>query len=146
MSPANQPSTILYEFGSFRLDPCGRVLLRNQDLIPLSPKAFDTLLVFVEYGGHVLSKNELLSKVWPDTVVEEGNLTQQIYVLRKALGRSSKGIFYIETVPKRGYRFNAGVREIKPARADPRVRSIAVLPLRSLTTNGSEDLRIVIAK
>jgi Tol biopolymer transport system component/DNA-binding winged helix-turn-helix (wHTH) protein len=100
----------LYEFGPFRLDATERLLLRDEQHIPLTPKAFETLLVLVEHGGHVIEKNELMKKVWPDTFVEEVNLAKNVSSLRKILGDQSD--HYIETIPKRGYRFVAGVREV----------------------------------
>ncbi len=101
----------LYEFGPFRLDVTERLLLRDQRHIPLTPKAFETLLVLVEHGGHVIDKDELMKKVWPDTFVEEVNLAKNVSSLRKVLG-SEQSEHYIETIPKRGYRFVAGVREV----------------------------------
>lgn len=102
----------LYEFGSFRLDTVERVLLRGDDLVPLAPKAFDTLLALVERRGHLVEKDELMRVVWPDVFVEEGGLTRNISVLRKALGEADDGRGYIETVPRRGYRFVADVTEV----------------------------------
>src|SRR5690242_16595531 len=96
----------LYEFGPFRLDMNERVLLRDGQIAPLTPKAFDTLVVLVENNGHVLEKEELLKAVWPDTFVEEATLAQNIFTLRKVLGKEPS---YIETIPKRGYRFTANV-------------------------------------
>jgi DNA-binding winged helix-turn-helix (wHTH) protein len=93
-----------YEFGPFRLDPQDRTLLRDGELVPLTIKAFDTLLVLVENAGRVISKDELMSRVWPETTVEENNLAQQVSYLRKALGESETGVKYIETRTKRGYR------------------------------------------
>ena len=101
----------LYEFGPFRLDPAEGRLLRDGDPVPLTPKAFDMLLALVEQSGHVLAKEELMGRLWPDSFVEEANLAQQVSTLRKALGRREQGGHYIETVPKRGYRFVAAVRE-----------------------------------
>jgi Tol biopolymer transport system component/DNA-binding winged helix-turn-helix (wHTH) protein len=101
-----------YEFGAFRLDPAERVLARNGERISLPPKAFDTLLILVQHGGHVLGKDELIKTLWPDSFVEENNLTQQISQLRRALGEGADGQSYIETVPKLGYRFLPEVREI----------------------------------
>ncbi len=94
-----------YDFGPFRLDPGQRVLLRHGELIPVAPKAFDTLLALVESEGRVLEKDELLKAVWPDSFVEEGSLAQNISILRKTLGENAKGQQYIQTIPKRGYRF-----------------------------------------
>lgn len=100
-----------YEFGPFRIDVTERTLLAREGSIQLTPKAFDTLLLLVENSGHVLDKRELMEKVWPESFVEENNLAQNISLLRKALGREETGAKYIETVPKRGYRFVAEVRE-----------------------------------
>jgi DNA-binding winged helix-turn-helix (wHTH) protein/TolB-like protein len=95
-----------YEFGCFRLDAAERVLLRDEgELVPLTPKVFDILLALVEHGGHVVEKDDLMKRVWPDTFVEEGNLTQNVSVLRKALGESPNGPKFIETIARRGYRF-----------------------------------------
>src|SRR5678815_1377128 len=96
-----------YEFGRFRLKTAERVLLREGELVPLTPKVFDILVTLVEHGGQVVAKDDLMKRVWPNTFVEEGNLTQNISLLRKALGESSGGVQFIETVPRRGYRFVA---------------------------------------
>jgi Tol biopolymer transport system component/DNA-binding winged helix-turn-helix (wHTH) protein len=101
----------LYEFGPFRLDATERLLLRNEQHVPLTPKAFETLLVLVEHGGHVIDKDELMKKVWPNTFVEEVNLAKNVSSLRKILG-GERSEHYIETIPKRGYRFTAGVKEV----------------------------------
>src|SRR5882724_1893329 len=114
-----------YEFGSFRLDAKERLLLHDAEIVSLSPKAFDMLLALVENSGHLLEKNELMRRLWPDSFVEEGSLAQNISLLRKALGESESKKF-IETVPRRGYRFVASVRELK----DDAIKSIAVLPLK----------------
>jgi TolB-like protein/DNA-binding winged helix-turn-helix (wHTH) protein len=98
-----------YLFGPFKLDSRERVLTVSNERIALTPKALDTLLVLVERNGHVLEKDEILKHVWPDTFVEEGTLAQNISTLRKALGEDSNGHTYIETVPRRGYRFVAPV-------------------------------------
>jgi len=100
-----------YEFGQFRIDTAERMLLRDGEKIPLTPKAFDTLLVLVQNSGHTLTKDELMEKIWPDTFVEEVNLARNISVLRKALGEGENGHQYIETVPKLGYRFVTDVRK-----------------------------------
>ena len=100
-----------YLFEVFRVDVAERVLFGEKGVVPLTPKAFDTLLVMIEHSGHVLSKEELMEMVWPDSFVEENNLAQNISALRKALGEETGGQKYIETVPRRGYRFVAEVRE-----------------------------------
>jgi DNA-binding winged helix-turn-helix (wHTH) protein len=102
-----QQDNLSYEFGRFRLNVAERVLLRDEDVVPLTPKVFDILLLLVENSGQVVSKDELMKRVWPNTFVEEGNLTQNISLLRKALGESPGGVQFIETVPRRGYRFVA---------------------------------------
>ena len=100
----------IYEFDRFRLDAAERALWRGGELVPLTPKVFGILLALVENSGHVVQKDELMRQVWPDSFVEEGNLTQNISVLRKALGETTDGKPYIETVARRGYRFVASVR------------------------------------
>jgi DNA-binding winged helix-turn-helix (wHTH) protein/TolB-like protein len=109
MKKAGNP---LYEFGTFLLDVRERTLMRQGDLVPLTPKAFDTLLYFVENRQRLLSKDELIAHLWPDSFVEESNLAQNVSTLRRALNESSGEPQFIETVPKRGYRFIAEVREI----------------------------------
>src|SRR5215213_7107942 len=94
-----------YEFGRFRLIPAERVLLRDDEFVPLTPKVFDILVILIENNGKVVRKGDLMKRVWPDTFVEEGNLTQNISLLRKALGETPGGVQFIETVPRRGYRF-----------------------------------------
>src|SRR5262245_18604984 len=103
----------LYEFGPFRLDADERLLMRDGRMTPLPPKVFDTLLVLVENSGRVVSKDELMQSLWPDTFVEESNLTQNISQLRRALGDGAAEAQYIETIPKRGYRFVAGVQPLE---------------------------------
>ncbi|HEY8460872.1 MAG TPA: winged helix-turn-helix domain-containing protein, partial [Blastocatellia bacterium] len=102
----------LYEFGPFRLDVGERLLMRDGRTAPLPPKVFDTLLVLVENSGRVVSKDELMQSLWPDTFVEESNLTQNISQLRRALGDGVAGAKYIETIPKRGYRFVANAQPV----------------------------------
>src|SRR5438093_1237253 len=97
----------LYEFGPFRVDARERRLLRDGVVLPLSPKVFDVLLVLVENSGRLLSKDEIMKRVWPDTVVEEGSITRNISTLRSAMGKNSLEQQFVETVPWRGYRFVA---------------------------------------
>src|SRR5215467_6538009 len=101
-----------YEFGPFRLDPVERLLLRDKQPVSLPPKTFDTLLLLVENSGHLLTKDELLNRLWPGTFVEEANLAQNISAARRALDGANDGAHYIETVPKGGYRFVAQTRRI----------------------------------
>jgi len=96
----NQPATRFYLFDVFRVDVLERILFKGDREVPLTPKVFDTLLVLLQNSSHVLTKKELMQQVWPDSFVEENNLAQNISILRKALGEN-----YIQTVPKRGYRF-----------------------------------------
>src|SRR6187200_718921 len=100
-----------FEFGPFRLDPAKRLLLRGGVPQSLPPKAFDVLAFLVQCRERVLSKDELLSTLWPETFVEEANLSQQIFVIRRALNGDSEGTDYIATVSRRGYRFTAQVIE-----------------------------------
>lgn len=101
----------IYQFGPFRLDPAEHLLLRDNQSVPLTPKAFETLTVLVQLSGHLVSKEQLLKSVWPDTTVEESNLSIIIHRLRKALGDDRGESRYIETVSKLGYRFVAEVSE-----------------------------------
>jgi eukaryotic-like serine/threonine-protein kinase len=108
----NADAKVVYEFGPFRMDPDKQVLLRDGQLIAVTPKAFETLLVLVRRGREVVSKEELLKEIWPDSFVEEANLSQHIFKLRKALGDTVEGERYIVTLPGRGYRFAVPVRTI----------------------------------
>ena len=107
----NRQDKRFYLFGAFRIDVIERVLFGERGAVPLTPKVFDTLLLLVENNNHVLGKQELIERIWPDSFVEDNNLAQNISILRKALGQSPGGQDYIQTVPKRGYRFVAEVRE-----------------------------------
>ncbi len=104
----NGQSQQIYEFGDFRLNKPERLLTRADKPLALTPKAFDLLTLLVERHGSLLSKDELMNAVWADSFVEEANLNVNISTLRKVLGENS----FIETVPKKGYRFAADVREI----------------------------------
>jgi|SRR5256714_2053377 len=132
------PQAHVYEFGEFRLDAGKRLLLRGGgEVVPLTPKVFDTLLYLVERGGVVVDKDELMRVIWPDTVVEENNLNQNVSALRRALGESRGEHRYIVTVPGRGYRFVADVKAGADvsARAQTSVssiRNLAVLPFTPL--------------
>src|SRR6185436_11556283 len=99
------PSRASYAFGPFRLDPVEKVLFREGNPVSLTPKTIETLTALLERHGHVVTKEELLRTVWPDTFVEENNLAQHISALRRILGEDDAGRQFIETVPKRGYRF-----------------------------------------
>lgn len=103
----------LYEFGPFLLDADERLLMRDGRTVPMPPKVFDTLLALVENSGRIIGKEELMQLLWPDTYVEESNLTQNISQLRRALSDGNGDDQYIETIPKRGYRFAASVKSIE---------------------------------
>ena len=111
-----------YEFGSFRLDVERLLLLHRNEPVPLGPKVVETLLALIEHPGEVLPKNQLIERIWPEGYVEEANLAQNIYVLRKTL-RSLASLDAIETVPRRGYRFAVGVRRSERPAAVPAART-----------------------
>jgi DNA-binding winged helix-turn-helix (wHTH) protein/tetratricopeptide (TPR) repeat protein len=102
---------VLYEFGNFRCDPREHLLLCDGKPVSLSPKSFEILVALIQNNGRLLTKDELMQQVWPDSFVEEANLTVNISALRKVLGETPGGQQYVETVPKRGYRFVAPVTE-----------------------------------
>ena len=181
------PGQTAFEFGAFRFDPAERELYRGPERVPMSPKVADTLFVLLTHHGRVVEKGELMQLVWPDTFVEEGGLTRNISALRKALGDEAESSRYIETIPKRGYRFVAPIKEAlaepemgsstgtldapqPPARRphvaamtlaaavlllvgaaylawfiwtrghpSPRVSSVAVLPLKNISGDASQD-------
>lgn len=135
-----QQTKLLYEFNPFHVDARERLLLRDGEVVPLTPKVFDILLVLVQNSGHILGKEEMMKQVWPDAMVEEANLTRNISTLRKALGENAGAPQYIETIPWRGYRFVASVREVCSASTyfttrGTAIDSIAVLPF----VNASAD-------
>lgn len=113
-----RPGRHLYEFGPFRLNAEERQLLREGKAVPLTPKCFDLLLLLVENSGHLLEKNEILERLWPDQFVEESNLSFNISVLRKVLGENGSRRSYIETVPKKGFRFIGQVEKISSNPSD----------------------------
>ncbi|PYS66804.1 MAG: hypothetical protein DMF69_25010, partial [Acidobacteria bacterium] len=146
----------LYHFGPFCLNAEERVLLREGRVVPLPAKALSTLLVLVRNKEHIVEKDVLMEQVWPNEFVEEGNLAQNIFMLRKALGESVEGPKYIETVPRRGYRFSHSETRsdyntevplaLAPTESNGRVRSnshlIAVLPF--VNANDNPDLEWLI--
>jgi len=124
-----------YEFGPYRVDTVGRSLECRGEVIALPPKAVEVLAELVKRPGEVIGKKELMEAIWPETFVEEANLNQMVFLLRRAL-ESSNGSEYITTVPRRGYRFSGTVRTIEiPCRID----SIAVLPLANLGSDSSQE-------
>ncbi|HEX3279749.1 MAG TPA: winged helix-turn-helix domain-containing protein [Pyrinomonadaceae bacterium] len=133
----SEQTSDFYEFGRFRVKSDERVLRRGEDLVPLTPKAFDILLTLLENDGRIVNKDDLMKKVWPNTFVEEGNLTQNVSLLRKALGESANGPQFIETVPRRGYRFVAPVNRVAENGQDHVIENAAELPTQ-LPTNAQE--------
>ena len=138
----------LYEFERFRLDPREGVLLSDGRRVRLEPKDLEILLVLVENHGHTVGKEELFQKIWPGTFVEEGNLARHISVLRQVLGQAQSGAQYIETVPKRGYRFVAEVRQVDSSPAEVQLKGVApagTIPiLRSVGVRGVALAAVVV--
>jgi adenylate cyclase len=135
----------IHQFGPFRLETTEHRLSRNGTDIPLQPKAFEILCVLVERAGRLLTKDELLRLVWPDSTVEENNLNKNISLLRKALGDYGKGQSYIETVPRLGYRFAAFVTLVEPgsgngARTARRAGVLEMQPRKSVAVMYFENL------
>ncbi len=118
----------LYRFGPFILDADERMLLRDGRVVPLPPKALNTLLVLVRRTGHLVEKDVLMNEVWPGAFVEEGNLAQHVFMLRRALGETAEDPIYLETVPRRGYRFLAKVE----------MTSDAAMPISDAHAGGSD--------
>ncbi|HKP84857.1 MAG TPA: winged helix-turn-helix domain-containing protein [Blastocatellia bacterium] len=129
-----------YEFGRFRLSVAERLLLRDREVVPLTPKVFDILLMLVENSGHIVSKDVLMKKVWPDSFVEEGNLTQNVSLLRKALGEGQNGHQYIETIARRGYRFIASVQESWDEGPDFAHQPPEALEQETISSNGNRTV------
>jgi TolB-like protein/DNA-binding winged helix-turn-helix (wHTH) protein len=134
-----------YQFGPFRLQVDRRLLLRDGAPVVLAPKALETLLALIEHRDRVLTKDELLQRIWGDTVVEEGGLTRNISVLRKALGETPDDHHYIVTVPGRGYRFVADAADVGKPVEETRAREAAALgasnDLRGVAVNSVAELR-----
>jgi DNA-binding winged helix-turn-helix (wHTH) protein/TolB-like protein/thioredoxin-like negative regulator of GroEL len=107
----------LYRFGSFQLDPTEHLLLREGHAVPLTPKTFDLLVFLVAHSGRLVTKDQILAAVWPESFVEEANLTVSVSALRKALGERPGEKQFIDTVPKKGYRFTAPVTEVESSEA-----------------------------
>ena len=109
----------IYEFGAYQLDTDEKVLVRDGHPVALPPKDLETLIVLVEKAGHIVGKEELLEKVWPGVFIEENNLARRVFNLRQVLGEGPDGRKYIETVPKRGYRFVGSVRQLGDSAESP---------------------------
>lgn len=136
-----KPANPLYEFGPFRLDPAERQLTRAGQTVSLTPKAFDTLLFFVENQQRLLTKDELIAKIWPDSFVEESNLAQNVSAVRRALGEKAGGGHYIETVPKRGYRFIGEAKQVW-AQAQRPAERLVFAPVQRETGDANELLNL----
>src|SRR5437762_12904560 len=115
--------SLSYEFGPYRLDSSKRLLTRDGESVTLAPKTYELLLLLVQSDGQALSRQELMSALWPDTFVEEANLSFQVTALRKALGGD-----WVETVPRHGYRFTADVKTVTPEVAVSRGRILPPVP------------------
>lgn len=129
-----------YEFAPFRIDSGKRILLREGSIVPLKPKVFDTLLVLVENSGRDLGKDELMQTIWPDTIVEENNLTQNISAIRKTLGERRDEHRYIVTIPGRGYRFVADVRRMVETESAAAARDVFAGQAEGVESKGEAAL------
>lgn len=129
-----------YEFGEFHVNTNKRQLLRNGDSVALTPKVFDTLLYLLQHQGEVVDKSELMRAIWPDTAVEENNLSQNISTLRHILGENRGANLYIATVPGKGYRFTATVEAVRGSvEGLPRKMTLAVLPFENLSADPERE-------
>src|SRR6516165_4346337 len=130
-----------YEFGAYRLDTQGRMLFREGVHVALPPKVAELLVALVQGEGSVLTREQLLQRLWSDTVVEEGSLTSHISMLRKVLGEGPNGQDFIETIPKRGYRFVASVKRAGSGAPDSGLdrTMLVVLPFENLTAGERYD-------
>jgi Tol biopolymer transport system component/DNA-binding winged helix-turn-helix (wHTH) protein len=137
----SSPAKHLYEFGPFRLDTAERTLLRDRLPVPLTPKAYEVLVALVRRAGHIVEKDELMKKVWADAFVEEGNLTHHVFTLRKILGEGD-GCEYIETIPRRGYRFVSPVREVRDESIDLAENQTGLVTLSADKATASTAARI----
>jgi Tol biopolymer transport system component/DNA-binding winged helix-turn-helix (wHTH) protein len=142
MQPLNQQNEASYTFNDFELDPVRRVLLRAGKAVALKPKVFETLLVLVRNSGRVLGKDELMQRVWPDTVVEEVNLAHNISVLRKALGQRSDENRFIITVPGKGYGFVADVARTQREPIPATISEYELTRSRVVVEEVTDDLEI----
>ena len=127
----------VYQFGPFQLDTEDCLLTRNGEIVPLTRKAFETLSLLVQNSGRVLEKEEMMKSIWPDRFVGEATLAQNVFTLRRVLGERPNQAHYIETVPRRGYRFIGRVSQ--PDYGAPKAKSIAILPFKVLTNDSSNE-------
>ena len=132
INSANPPADKVYEFDRFRLDVAHRMLYENGRPLALAPKVIETLIALAESGGRLVSKDELMERLWADAFVEESNLTQNIYLLRKALGNDAQGRPIIESFRRRGYRLNVEI-SVTVAGPDPALRDSEI----KITSHGN---------
>ncbi len=129
-----------YEFGEFHVDTNKRLLLRNGDSVAVTPKVFDTLLYLLQHQGEIVEKSDLMRVIWPDTAVEENNLSQNISTLRRILGENRGANLYIATVPGKGYRFTAAVEAVRGSLEGlSRKVTLAVLPFENLSADPERE-------
>ena len=136
----NEKTRHFYCFGPFRLDPGECLLILDGKSVSLAPKAFEVLLVLVENAGRLVDKDDLMKRLWPGTFVEEANVAKHVSLLRRILSEATNGREYIETVPKRGYRFVAEVREVEEPEAGSQPQAI---PGASLTGKKVSHYRVL---
>ena len=137
------PVQKIYEFEDFRFDAEHLMLYRRGETIPLAPKAAEALLVFIERRGQILSKKELIEQIWPNAFVEESNLFLYLSVLRKTLGNQKDGVPYLETLKRRGYRFNGSVQLTSDNRQEPRSTQFQVIePIDSFRSPTADSLSV----
>jgi len=133
-------NSIVFEFGPFQLNAAQRVLTRAGESISLTPKAMDILLVLVARAGELVGKDELLAAVWPDSFVEEGNLSQAIFMLRRVLGDNRSEAQFIETVPRHGYRFTGAVKQAANGTRRPKDSPVTLAVLPFVNDTGDVEL------
>ncbi len=132
----NEPQTSCYKFGKFRVDQAKRLLRRgDNEIVPLTPKVFDTLLYLVRNAKKVVEKDELMREIWADTIVEENNLSQNISILRRTLGEKRGEHRFIATIPGKGFKFVAEVREEMNLPAETNGESAAEFLISDLSLN-----------
>lgn len=131
------PTVQYYQFGSYRLTPSQRLLTSDGIPVPLTSKAFETLLLLVENSGRLVEKATLINAIWPDTVVGEATLSQNIFTVRKALGQTQGRRLYIETVPRHGYRFVEPVQVVSEQQDDTATLQIQAAP--PVVTDGAQN-------
>jgi len=136
----NEKTRHFYSFGPFCLDPNECLLILDGKPVPLAPKAFEALLMLVENAGHLMDKDDLMRRLWPGTFVEEANVAKHISLLRRILSAATNGREYIETIPKRGYRFVAEVREVAEAETGSQPQAI---PHANLTGKKISHYRVL---